>query len=222
MTIEDYLNLITWQYQNSVNYIQMVALSVMAGCQVQFLMQQMQSVLFNLQTPPVGDQLDIIGEWVGISRQIATPLQGIFFSWDDTFADGWDSGSWQPPGNPTQIVELPDSAYFNLILAKIAANMWDGSTQQFYQILDQAFPGYQILLVDYQDMSYSLGIIGYPVDALTLSIFTGGYIPVRPEGVQVVSYFTNTESEPVFGWDSTSGVFAGWDTGYWVTTYAAS
>jgi hypothetical protein len=219
VTIEDYLALITQQYQDSPNYLEMVALSVMGPVQVQNLMLQMQGPLFNLSTPPVGDQLDIVGQWAGISRQISEPIIGVFFTWDDTAADGWDSGTWQPSGNPTSIVELPDPAYLNLILAKIAANQWDGSTQEFYAILQQAFPEYQILLVDAQDMSYSLGIIGFPVDALTLAIFTGGYIPVRPEGVMVSSYFTNTGLSEVFAWDLDTGIYAGWDTGAWVTQY---
>ena len=219
MTIEQYLALITWQYQNSPNFQEMVALGVMGPVQVQSLMLSMQSTIFNLSDSPVGDQLDIIGEWVGISRQISTPITGVFFSWDDIEADGWDYGAWQPPGNPTQIVELPDSAYLNLIRAKIAANSWDGSTSQFYSILEEAFPGYQILLVDYQNMSYDLGIIGYPVDSLTLAIFTGGYIPVRPEGVMVNTYFTNSGMSDVFAWDLDTGIFAGWDSGAWTKEY---
>lgn len=218
-TVQDYINLVTEEYQNSPNFLAMISLVLGVPVQVQFLMDQMQGPLFNLQTPPVRNQLDIIGQWVGISRKVAVPITGIFFSWDDTAADGWDSGSWAPTGNPTSIVDLPDDAYLNLIRAKIAANHWDGTTEEFYQILEEAFPMYTILLLDDQNMSYRLGIIGNPVDSLTLALFTGGYIPVRPEGVKVSGYFTNSTSGPLFGWDMNTSLVQGWDTGAWVTEF---
>ena len=214
MTVQDYLNLITQQYQNSPNFLAELSLVVSGPVQVQYLMNQMQGPLFNLSTPPVGNQLDIIGEWVGISRNVSIPITGVFFSWDDTAADGWDSGSWQPGGNPIQVVSLPDPTYLNLIKAKIAANHWDGSTGDFYTIMQEAFPNYTILLVDHQDMSYDVGIIGYPVDALTLALFTNGEIPLRPEGV-LVNYFTNADDNPIFGWDMDTAGVKGWDEGSW-------
>jgi Protein of unknown function (DUF2612) len=217
MTIQDYLNLVTEQYEESPDFLAMISLGMSCPVQVQSLMTQMQSILFNLSTPAIGNQLDIIGQWVGISRDVSIPAIGIYFSWDDTVADGWDAGSWAPTDSPPTIVALPDDAYLNLINAKIAANKWDGSTEQFYDILSEAFPMYTILLVDHQDMSYSLGIIGNPVDSLTLALFTGGYIPVRPEGVMVSDYFTNTNTGPIFGWDLDTSAVQGWDDGSWVT-----
>lgn len=219
MTVQEYLDLITQEYQNSPNFMAMVSLGVGLPVQIQDLMNDMQGPLFNLSTPPIGNQLDIIGEWVGISRQVSIPITGIFFSWDDATSDGWDVGSWAPQDNPTSLVSLPDDAYLNLIKAKIAANHWDGTIEQFYIILDEAFPMYEILLLDYQNMSYSLGIIGNPVDSLTLALFTGGYIPVRPEGVKVRSYFTNANDGPLFSWDSDTTLLKGWDTGSWVKVF---
>lgn len=216
MTVQHYLDLVTQEYDNSPNFLAMIALGVSGPVQVQTLMQDM-ITLFDLSTPPVGNQLDIIGQWVGISREVAIPATGLFFSWDDTIATGWDSGSWEPPGSPVVLTSLSDAHYLTLIFAKIAANRWDGTIQQFYQIMNEAFAPYTILLVDHQDMSYSVGIVGNPVDAVTLALFTGGYIPVRPEGVKVTYFFTNANPGPIFAWDMNTADFQGWDSGSWVT-----
>ena len=45
---------------------------------------------FDIDTA-VGVQLDVVGEWVGRSRRVATPVTGIYFSWD-TERVGWDRG----------------------------------------------------------------------------------------------------------------------------------
>jgi hypothetical protein len=218
MTIQDYLNLVTSEYQQQPNFNAMLSFMVAVPVQVQILMNQMQTTLFNLSDAPVGNPLDIIGQWVGVSRDIPTPINGagVFFTWDDTAADGWDSGTWAPPG-ATQITVLPDDAYLTLILAKIASNHWDGTTPGAYTIWDQLFPDFTILIVDHQNMSFDLGIIGSSIDALTLALFEGGYLQLRPEGVMINDYFTNTDGQPLFAWDCDTALLQGWDTGYWAT-----
>ena len=221
MTVQDYLNLVTSEYQNSTNFLATIAVDVGVPVQVQSLLNSMIG-LFSLDTPPVGDQLDIIGEWVGVSRQINTPISDAFFTWNGAISQGWNYGSWRDPSDPdaTEIVILPDDAYLNLIKSRIAANSWDGTTGEFYSILNAAFPQFLILLIDNQNMSYSLGIVGTPsnpVDTLTLGLLTGGYIPMRPEGVMVSDYFVNTDSNPLFAWNSDTPLLQGWNLGSWVT-----
>ncbi len=126
------------------------------------------------------------------------------------------TGTWQPALAPVDITTLPDDAYRTLIKAKIAANQWDGTTEGAYTIWSEVFTNFTILIQDHQNMSYSLGIIGGIVDSLTLALITGGYIPLRPEGVLVSSYFVSVDSNPVFSWDVESAQLGGWDEGSWV------
>lgn len=162
-----------------------------------------------------GDQLDIIGKWVGVSRNVNIPITGVYFSWDSDFTLGWDFGTWQDINQPTELSRLPDSAYRTLIRAKIAANQWDGTTESAYEIWDEIFPDFTILVQDNQDMSYELGIVGGIVDSLTLALITGGYIPLKPEGVRVTLYYVPIDSEPFFAWDTESDYVKGWDEGHW-------
>lgn len=216
-TKQDYLDLITSEYQQQPNFAAMVTFMTAVHVQVQTLMDEMQNALFDLATPPVGDQLDILGEWVGISRRVSIPISGVYFSWDGTDASvGWDYGSWQPSDLPTSITVLPDDAYLNLIFAKIAANNWDGTTTGAYAIWAQVFPQFRILIQDNCNMTYDLAIIGGIVDSLTLALITGGYIQLRPEGVRIDKYYVAVDTNPAFCWDVETTNCKGWDEGSWL------
>lgn len=220
METQDYLDLVTSEYDGQPNFNAMLAFLVAVPVQVQSLMNQMITTLFDLDSPPAGDQLDIIGEWVGISRVVKVPITGVYFSWDDVQATGWDYGSWQPSNLPTAIVDLPDDAYLTLIRATIAANSWDGTTTGAYAIWDIIFPQFTILIQDNCNMTYGLAIIGGIIDSLTLALITQGYITLRPQGVAVSEYFVSTDTNPAFCWDIETTDAQGWDQGSWLKEIA--
>lgn len=214
--ISDYLALITSAWQGKPNYTAVLTANLGVPVQVENLLLSM-IALFDLDLA-VGDQLDIIGQWVGISRKVAIPSAGVYFTWDGTdFSVGWDYGSWEPPLQPTTITSLPDDAYRTLIRAKIAANRWDGTTTGAYAIWEAVFPTFNILIIDHQDMTYALALVGGIVDSLTLALLTGGYLPLKPEGVRITEILVPVDSNPAFAWDlPTSALVAGWDTGSWL------
>lgn len=216
MTIQDYLNLITSSWDEQPNFTAMISADVSLPVQIQNLLTSMIPI-FDLDTPPVGQQLDIIGQWVGVTRQVNIPIAGIYFSWDDeNIATGWDLGTWQPFDAPTNITTLPDDAYLTLIKARIAANNWDGTTNGAYAIWDSLFPNFTILIQDNQNMTYALAVLGGLVDSLTLALITGGYIPLRPEGVMVSEYYVSVDTNPAFAWDVESVSLGGWDEASWL------
>lgn len=214
MTTDDYLNLITSEYRSQPKFIAMANLLVQSFVQMQAIYDAIDGPLFDLDTPPIGDQLDKIGVLVGVNRNIAIPIPGVLFSWDDTDADGWDMGIWSGPNNPTAITVLPDDAYLTVIRAKIAANHWDGTTEGAYSILEGLFPNLLFLIQDEEDMTFNIGIIG-TVDSLTLALLTSGYFELRPEGVLIGAYYTQKDTNPFFGWDLETPYIQGWDEGSW-------
>lgn len=223
MTIETYLALITSAWINKPNFISMVSQNVSIFVQIQNVLSSM-IPLFDLDTPPVGNQLDILGQWVGISRNVSVPITGVYFSWNETQAVGWNYGTWQPYTQPVSITVLPDDAYLTLIRAKIAANYWNGTTDGAYIIWDTVFPNFKILIQDYQNMTYAMALVGGIVDSLTLALLLGGYLPLRPEGVEITEYFTATDNNPAFAWDiiSPSIYLAGWNEGSWLAEHFTS
>ncbi len=211
----EYLDLITSEFRLQPKFTAMVEVDVGVPVQIQNLFLSM-IALFDIDVA-VGNQLDILGQWIGVSRNVAIPIEGVYFSWDgtDPFV-GWDFGNWRPADAPTTITSLPDEAYRTLLKAKIAANQWDGTTDGAYAIWDTIFTDITILIKDNQDMTYDLGIIGAIIDSLTVALVTGGYIPLKPEGVRVAQYFFSIDDSPIFAWDSDTDLLQGWETGAWV------
>jgi hypothetical protein len=213
MTVNDYLNLITSAYRSAPKFTAMVEADVSVQVRVQDLVSSM-IPLFDVDAA-VGGQLDIIGEWVGVSRNVNIPIENVYFTWDGDYTLGWEYGVWQGDLTPTAVTVLPDDAYRRLIKARIAANKWDGTTDGAYAVWDSVFTEYTILIQDYQDMSYSLAIVGGIVDSLTLALLRGGYLPLKPEGVRINEYLVPVDDSTLFGWDVESDYLAGWDDGSW-------
>lgn len=213
-TVDDYLAIITSQHADKPKFIAMVTAFAQLFVYLQSLDDSL-IPLFDLDVA-VGSQLDAIGAWAGISRNVTIPLPDVYFSWDDTDQTGWDLGIWQGD-NPGTINVLPDDVYRTFIRAKIAANQWDGTIEGAYAIWDSVFPDLTILIQDNQNMTYDLGLVGTMIDSLTLALITGGYLPLRPGGVQVNAYFIPSGSGPLFGWDIENNGIAGWDEGSWAS-----
>lgn len=216
MTLDEYLALITSEHTGKPKFEATVAAGVGPLAKVQAVLKSLITEL-DIDTA-VGVQLDKIGEWVGRSRRIDTPLVGVYFAWDDTVADGWESGTWKGPYDPDSgLVDLPDDAYRTLLKAKIAANNWDGTIPQAYDIWTTAFGADTYLLIqDNQNMSMVVGIAGVPLSIVEQALLTNGYIPLKPEGVRIQYYAVAPAEGALFAFDVAEGsAMAGWDHGQW-------
>ena len=143
-------------------------------------------VLFALDYA-AGDQLDKLGELVGIGRQLPT---------DD---------SRIPP-------TLDDNTYRLVIKAKIYKNHWDGTRKGLQDIFDVFFPDIPYEIVDNQDMSYTVTLIDPEADDVFIGLIMNGYILPKPSGVRVEYRVLDTA---LFGWDSDTQFIQGWDKANW-------
>ncbi len=165
----------------------------------------------------IGVQLDAVGKWVGISRNVRTPLEGVYFSFDMDGL-GFDQGVWQGPFDPDSgVTSLDDETYRLLIRAKIGANHWGGTLEGSAAILNLIFEGTgtYVFIQDNGDMSIDIGVSGERPTAIFLALITGGYIPIKPEGVRVNYYIVPDEDGPLFGFDVGNQYIAGFDVGVW-------
>lgn len=171
--------------------------------------------LFDLDVA-VGNQEDIIGQWIGVTRSVAVPLTGVYFTLDDPSL-GFDSGTWFSAFNPiTGIVTLNDEAYRTLLRARVANNQWDGTIPGAYDVWNAAFEGtgIGILIQDLGTMHMIMALTGPVPDAVTLALFTGGYLSVDPAGVQIDAFFTPAVADtPYFGFDVENSAISGFDVG---------
>ena len=213
--LTDYTGLITSEHNQRPKF--MATVSALAQSMV-----DLQNVLgslpgkFDLDAAE-GDQLDSVGEWVGISRYVATPLTGVYFSFD-TAGLGFDQGSWKGPCDPDSgITRLDDGTYRLVIRAKIGANHWDGTLGSSKAILDSIFSGGTFVFIqDNQDMSMTIGIAGTIPSAVFLALLAHGIIRLKPEGVRVnYMIVTSSDGAPIFGFDVENNLVSGFDVGAW-------
>lgn len=211
--LSTYTDLVTPQHADKPKFMAM--LSAVFGC---FVDQQnaLASLpgLFDVDSA-VGVQLDAVGEWVGVSRDVSVPIAGAYFAWD-TDGVGWDQGNWQGPYDPTTgITALDDGTYRVLIKAKIGANHWDGTLPTAKTILDSVFTGGSLAIIqDNGDMTVTFGVAGTQPSVLLRAILSQGLLPLKPEAVHVDGYvMTSVDGTPLFGLDVENDYIAGLDVG---------
>ena len=211
--VASYLALVTSEHAQQPKY------TAMLTAILQPLVSAAQTVIslplaFDLDVAE-GVQLDIVGQWIGISRDLLVPITNVYFTLDSTTL-GLDFGSLQGPFDPNYgLVALPDDSYRTLLRAQIIANQWDGTIPEAYTAWATLFAaeGFNIIIQNdaTNPMHIIYGLTGPPPDAITQALFTGGYLSLVPAGVEVDSYEIN--SFPYFALDSDTYPLGGLDDG---------
>ena len=214
--LADYINLITAEHIDKPLFTRMVEASVtpfFGATNLELTYQQLYDLDF-----AVGEQLDVVGQWVGVTRALRTPLQ-VYFSFDIEGL-GFDQGLWKGPFDPvTGITKLDDTHYRLLLKSRILNNVWDGSINNAYQLASIVFSTYNLVLFieDYADLTMAIGLAGTgKIDSVVFALLTEGYFKIKPAGVRIRNYFTASTPGPLFAFDLNDGVnFAGFDSGVW-------
>lgn len=145
--LTDYTGLITSQHKPRPKFMATVEALTQPLVDLQNLLASMPGK-FDLDTASDA-QLDDVGLWVGISRNVPVPLAGVYFSLD-TDGLGFDQGSWKGPFDPDAGLTRLDNETYRLVLrAKIGANHWDGTLESSAAILNSIFgnPGTDLVPV---------------------------------------------------------------------------
>lgn len=140
--------------------------------------------IFDIETA-VGDQLDKVGEWIGPPRTLTQEVDGV--------------------------TVLDDDHYRLFLKACILRNHWDGTIPNAYEIWAQLNTGYDIIIIDGQNMTMAFGLTGGTPDSLTLALLQSGYLTPRPMGVLSLGTFTEL---PLFGLDFDDDFISGFDVGH--------
>jgi hypothetical protein len=148
-TIQPYLDLVTAEHQKP-KYLDTILHSIRGHAQEIELLIRLYE-LFDIDTA-VGQQLDYVGQWIGVTRYITTEMENVFFSWDATRNPvGWEQGTWwQPFTETTELFKLDDEHYRMLLKARIISNHWDGTVPGAYTAWETLFgpDGYHVLIQD--------------------------------------------------------------------------
>jgi len=216
-TTQTYLDLIASQHQDKPKFMALVELLVQPYVDNSNLLASLPT-LFDIDVA-VGNQLDIVGQWIGLSRYLQVALPNVYFSFD-TAGLGFDQGTWLGPNDPTTgLTELPDDSYRSLLYSEIARNQWNGSVEDLVSIWNSFFAAYGITLAvqDYGDMTFLLGILSTTgLNAVTKALLSTKQIELKPEAVALRGYvIPSVDATPFFGFDVQNTTIAGFDTGSW-------
>lgn len=217
-TLDTYLSVATSLYKDQPKFMALCEAKMQPYVDLQGLLEAVRYA-FGLDDA-VGVQLDQVGLWVGRSRDLATPLRGVYFSWNEAGVS-WGEGTWKGPYDPeTGLTSLPDDAYRTLLRGKVAANAWDGTIPNAYAVWEAVFSGtgLAVIIQDNQDMTMTIGVAGMYPDAVTKALLVGGYIPLKPAGVAIDYYAVSVDGSPLFCWGADSETLNGWGVGSWPET----
>lgn len=140
-----------------------------------------------------GAQLDIIGTIVGQKRIL--PFEP---------TDGSDP-------------VLDNETYRSLLKAKIAMNHWDGQLYSIEQQWQLIFPETQIIIVDNQDMTINVSVLG-TLSSLLQDLIEHDMLIPRPQGVKM-NLEWSPETTAYFAYDMENNEYNGYDIGRWHPTY---
>jgi hypothetical protein len=130
-----------------------------------------------------GYGLDVWGRIVGVSRVLTLTMK--FFGFEeagDASVDPFNTSPFYTGLPATSNFSLSDSAYLQLILAKAAANIWDGSIPALNAILRILFPGQIAYVVDGLNMTLTY-YFGFALNPVQYAIASSVGILPRPTGV---------------------------------------
>lgn len=211
-----YTSLVTSKYQESPKFLQLVDLLTSAIDSNTTLVKSLNSK-FDVDTA-IGQQLDYVGQWVGLSRVISPAINNVFFSLD-ILGLGFDEGIWQSAFDTYGNTVLDDDTYRLLLKVKIILNQYDGTIPTAIQELNKLFINSNNILIleDKKDMSYNIGITGVIIP-LYQALITRGYLDIRPCGVKVNYIQPSLFGEFFFGFDIDSTGIKGFDLGSWSQT----
>lgn len=209
--LEYYQGLTTSQHRELPKYQGTIANMVRPFLDLQGLADQT-SRNFDLDHA-TGRQLDVIAEWVGISRRFKSTITGVYFEFDGASEVGWDSGTWKGQFDPDAgLGEMSDEALRRLIRIKIKVNRWDGSFEALQAMWDEFLPEDRLgVIIDWQDMSIAFGYEGSPITGVDEAVMLLALDLLKPAAVLLREVFYAVDGSPLFLWDSGSG----WDTATW-------
>jgi hypothetical protein len=149
--VSDYLKLVTRLHAGQPKYTAMLAAVLQPFSDLQAFLNDLPHE-FDIDQAD-GAQLDIVGQWVGQSRNISIPLPNIFFSLDSpNLANGLDRGIWKGPyATENGLTALDDETYRLLLKTIVLANAWDGTIPAAQAILDNFFGAYPATYVFIDD-----------------------------------------------------------------------
>lgn len=213
--MERYLKLVPSANRDKSNFIAMLEMVLSEFVAVRDVALAT-PMAYDLDTA-AGLQLDVCGQWIGFSRHLNVPIEGVYFEWG-TEDVGWGEGVWYNLGDPTEgVASLDDDTYRLLLKIKAAANSWDGSLEDAHRVLQAlSTDGTYLFIQDNFDMTMTAGLSGNWQSTLFRKLIRIVVEWVKPATVLLRGgLITSQNGSPIFGWGVNNGYLGGWGIGAW-------
>lgn len=243
-TRDYYEGLITSEYRLTKKYKKMVGDMTKYGLATDTAAESFLKA-FDIETAE-GDQLDTLGEIVGVSRTLDfEPPEGS--SLDIVCPNAAEMKADLDPSiykiyqipTPAQIADsdylvsmimsggeaedvsgafrMNDDTYRKMVKSRIIQNLWRGDPRTLYDMWATLYPDGSIQIQDLQDMTYNVVIIG-DFSVLEVELIRRGVLIPKPEGVRVyIVTVVGTDGTPIFSYNFHTREFSGY-RGWWTTT----
>lgn len=185
MEVKKYVDLITSEYYDKPLFKDITYRLLNLSNNATSIIEQISS-LFDIETA-VGEQLDVIGQYLNLSRNLG-------------LSDG------------TVPSTLDDDTYRMVLKSRVLQYRWNGTIQGLYDIVQTLFPQSVVLLSD-GNMEYTFGILLGSLPDNFGELMIHGYITPKPMGVKVNYIIIE---DPFFTFDTNTTYNQGWDLGVWV------
>lgn len=218
-TITDYLDLLPSANASQPNFLATLAAALQPLVDARNAFESMPDD-YDIDSA-IGSQLDVIGQWVGLSRKLSVPITDVYFSLDIDGV-GLDEGVIFGPGNPIDgITSLDDETYRLLLKIKTSANAWDGSFEKVQSVLSAIeTSGSHLFIQDNFDMSVLIGVSGIVPSKLFSSLLRSVSAWFRPAAVSTSQVAVTSKSgAPIFGLGINNEFIGGLDNGALAINY---
>ncbi len=155
--IQDYLDLLSPEHRNQPKLTAWLTAALSPLNDTQTCLAGV-APAYDLDTA-VGAQLDALGIVLGVSRVL----------------------NFQPTSGSST---LDDTNYRLVLRAKILANQWDGTREQYEKMVDEIMAGCHVVLADNEDMTMDVAFIDKTAGGLTGELLEHGYLLPAPSGVK--------------------------------------
>lgn len=217
-TIQYYKDLLLYQYINAPKALATIDLLINQAV-IELLPIAVRDA-FDINTA-VGDQLDVLGEYIGFSRVVPFYIDRKYFALDDYNTPLGDPRGFTSYTDATENRDastylyvfaqnswstLEDSEYRLILKLKVILNCSLGTFNEIAIVLNDFF-GSDILFCDQQDMSISYFIL-QNIERIISIAYDAGLLP-KPMGVLLSGVFSVADPDKVWGFTDYE-----YDTGY--------
>jgi hypothetical protein len=209
-TIEYYKDLLLFQYADKPKA--RATIGVLVETALCDLLPMEMGKAFDLETA-IGDQLDILGKYIGFSRRIVGEIPRTWFEVVDyvtynpaTVYPGFTDYSNLDTNSDTQFYryiylsnsfsDLTDDEYRYMLKLKLALNSSNNTLYEIQNILFDFF-GYDIIAYDLKNMTISYSVLA-STSYFALLAISQGLLP-KPMGVGLAGVFEVVDQTKLFG-----------------------